>query len=129
MVHHSAVDVDSTSQSIAEYHVGVLGWPGIGYHFVVHWGGIVDWVNDLEAMSYHVAGRNAECIGICIPGNWMRVPPPEAAIVAARRTVDLVRMQLGRDVPVVGHRDITLPGHGSTCPGDTWQRWVPRVAA
>ncbi|MFH0900687.1 MAG: peptidoglycan recognition family protein [Pseudomonadota bacterium] len=127
MIHHSGVDVDSTSWSIAEYHVS-LGWPSGGYAFVCHWGGQVDWCNDLETMSYHVAGLNKTAIGICIPGNWQMAQPPEPAIIAARMTVAWIRAQLGREVPVVGHREIALPGRGTTCPGDTWPRWRSRVA-
>lgn len=126
-IHHSAVDIDSTSLSIAEYHIS-LGWPSCGYHMCVHWGGIVDWCNDLETVSYHVSGRNRECIGICIPGGWSRVQPPEQAVIAARNTVRWIRAQLGREVPVVGHREIALPGRGTSCPGDTWPLWKPRIA-
>ena len=30
VIHHSAVDIDSTAKSIHSYHHDVLGWPGIG---------------------------------------------------------------------------------------------------
>jgi N-acetylmuramoyl-L-alanine amidase len=132
VLHHSAVDSDSTALSIAEYHTHPHGvppqiWPGVGYHFVVHWGGQVDWCNDLETVSYHVAGRNRECVGICLPGDWSRVQPPEPAIIAARLVVAWIRAQLGGDVPVVGHREIAVSGQ-TACPGETWPQWRSRLA-
>lgn len=127
VLHHSGVDVDSVTQSIAQYHVDVQKWPGIGYHFLVHWGGQVDWCNDLETISYHVAGRNKSCIGICIPGDWGARLPPVAARTAAHDLVVWLRATLPSPIEVVGHSEVALPGRGTNCPGVTWPSWRAAV--
>ena len=55
VVHHvgGGVNRDYTALEIARYHVDANGWPGIGYHFLVHPAGQIDQVNQLETRSYH----------------------------------------------------------------------------
>lgn len=133
VLHHSGVNSDCSAEGIAGYHVLPHGpegesWPGIGYHFVAHWDGDVERCHDLEVASYNVAGRNRECVGICIPGNWSLRAPPEYALAAARGIVSWVRDQCGWEVPARGHRDLALLGYGTTCPGGLWRGWVPLMS-
>jgi hypothetical protein len=123
VIHHSAADVDSSAGSIASYHVGTLGWPGIGYHFLVHWDGRIEYTMDMSLISYHVASLNAESVGICLPGDWTTKTPPEATLNAAHDLVANIQYALGWFVPVVGHRDIAQ----TECPGNTWAQWKERV--
>ena len=123
MIHHSAVNIDSTAESIAAYHGEHNGWPGIGYSFVVRWDGSVEWCHDLDVMSYHVAGRNRECLGICLPGDWSVDHPPARVLIATLDLLHWLRPQLPAGVRIVGHRDIALPGYGTSCPGDSWSDW------
>ena len=126
VIHHSAVAVDSTAESIADYHVRSLGWPGIGYHFVVHWDGSADYCGDISLLRYNVAARNGEAVGICIPGDWTSKMPPDLALSATRRLVAWLRDQLPGSVEVVGHREIATASP-TACPGATWPSWRTRV--
>ncbi|MBI2906546.1 MAG: N-acetylmuramoyl-L-alanine amidase [Chloroflexi bacterium] len=124
VIHHSGVDRDSSAEAIAAYHVDSLGWPGIGYHFLVHPDGRIEYVGDIATLRYNVAGRNAEVIGICLPGDFTAHPPTEAALSSARALVRALRLELGRHLPVVGHREL----NPTACPGDTWEHWRAQVA-
>ena len=85
VVHHSGVAVDSAAEAVARYHTQVLGWPGIGYHFLVHQDGRCEYVGDVCTTRANVAGRNHEVAGVCLLGDFTRVPPGEPQLTAARR--------------------------------------------
>jgi N-acetylmuramoyl-L-alanine amidase len=124
VIHHSAVDADTDALAIARYHVINNGWPGIGYHFVIHWDGQVDYVGDLKTIRYNVASRNREVVGICLEGNFMTQRPKDAQLESARKLVEYLRT-IFPAAAVVGHRDIAVPGWETSCPGDTYKDWLP----
>lgn len=128
-VHHSGVDVDSSAESIARYHIDTQGWPGIGYHFLVHWDGTLEYVGDVHEMRYNVASRNREVIGICLPGDFTNRLPSWKQLEATRRLLAEIQFSLGRFVPIVGHREVALPGFATECPGKSWGLWKPLVIA
>ncbi|MCL5074211.1 MAG: peptidoglycan recognition protein family protein [Chloroflexi bacterium] len=123
VIHHSAVDHDNTALEIADYHTRVLGWPGIGYHFLVHQDGVQEYVGDVLTIRYNVARRNQNIIGICLPGNFMAKPPGRVQLEAARDLIANLQYALGWFVPVAGHRDTTAPGFETSCPGNTYPKW------
>ncbi|MBI2304696.1 MAG: N-acetylmuramoyl-L-alanine amidase [Chloroflexi bacterium] len=123
VVHHSGVPQDSTAAAVASYHRDVLGWPGIGYHFLVHQGGTVEYVGDVMQTRYNVAGRNWEVVGICLTGDFTREPPPLAQREAAAKLLANLQLALGWHIPIVGHKEVALPAFPTRCPGDTWERW------
>jgi len=127
VVHHSGVDVDSSAYAIAAYHVRSLGWPGIGYHFLVHWDGTTEYVGDIGQARYNVARRNQEVVGICLPGDFTHREPEAAQLEAARLLLANLQFALGWFVPIVGHKEVALPGYGTACPGDTWDNWKPAL--
>jgi hypothetical protein len=131
VVHHSGVAGDSAAEAIAGWHVEHYGWPGIGYHFLVHEDGGIDYVGDLATMRYNVAGRNREVVGICIPGDFTRRVPNELQIGGARNLARVLRPILDPDetgrVKLVGHRDVAMAGYGTSCPGETWRDWIGTI--
>jgi len=127
VVHHSGVAVDSEASAINDYHIDKNGWPGIGYHFLVHWDGRAEYVADIEEVRYNVWGRNREVIGLCLVGDWRWEMPPREALEATRELLASLLYELGREVPVVGHREVALPQAPTACPGDTWPQWKPLV--
>lgn len=117
VVHHEGVDVDSTPEQIDGYHRG-LGWPGIGYHLVVRQEGKVFYCGDLRTVRYHAGEHNPSTVGICLTGDFSKYYPLPSQLAGAKRAIAFVQAQLGRSVPVVGHRD--LPNMQTECPGATW---------
>lgn len=73
-IHHSATKTGS-AEAYARYHVKELGWPGIGYHFVIEKDGTIKWANNPEVQCYHVGSSNKMSIGICLTGDF-RVDGP-----------------------------------------------------
>ena len=128
VIHHGGVSGDYTSESVAKYHIDNNGWPSIGYHFVLHPDGNIDWVSDLDRASYNVYGRNDEVIGILYCGDFTKVAPIEIMLQRGHSLNAEIQYTFGWYVPVVGHRDIALPASPTSCPGDTWSQWKHRVA-
>ncbi|MDP2726562.1 MAG: peptidoglycan recognition family protein [Dehalococcoidia bacterium] len=132
VVHHSGVARDSTAVPIARYHAEVLGWPGIGYHFLVHQDGTIEYVGDILEVRYNVARRNQEVVGVCLPGDFTYAigGPEEAQLKAAHDLLANLQFALGWFVPILGHREIALPAFATACPGDTflrgprWKDWI-----
>lgn len=122
VIHHSAANVDSTALSIADYHVNKLGWPGIGYHYLVHWDGAIDYVGDIETIRANVAMRNHEVVGICLTGDFTsRIPTPDQIAATRQLLADLLKQLPGRQV--VGHKDVALANSPTACPGALWDTW------
>lgn len=127
VVHHTAVDGDLSALTIAAYHVRSLGWPGIGYHLLVHPNADVDYVGDIVTIRYNVAGRNHELIGVCLPGDFTHHAPGVGQLMAVRHLLANLQFALGWFIPIVGHRDIALSTSPTACPGDTWPVWKPKL--
>ena len=125
VVHHSAVAWDSTALAIHNYHRDVLGWPGIGYHFLVHQTGVIEYVGDVMQMRYNVANRNHEVVGVCLPGDFTNEPPSPPQLVSAHHILANLQWALGWFVSIVGHKEIALPDYATACPGNTWSQWAP----
>jgi hypothetical protein len=126
VVHHSAVDVDSTAAEVANYHIEHEGFPGIGYHFCVHWDGTIDYTQDITVMSYNVASLNDKVIGVLLPGNFMDHWPTSAALESARALFKWLKSVLPA-TEINGHYEIALPGYGTACPGATFQQWKTKL--
>ncbi len=127
VIHHSGVNADSSALQIAQYHTTPHGpnletWPGIGYSFVCRWNGSVEYASDILRCSYHVASRNTECLGVCLPGNWNDDVPGDAQLGGALELVRWLRGLLPW-ATVVGHSEVALPAFPTTCCGLTWPAW------
>lgn len=133
-IHHSVTREPQTVEDelallleIGRFHVDVREWPGYAYHLTVAPSGRVYYTGDLHTIRYVVGDGNAENIAICLLGNFTDHAPTDAAIEAARLTANEVRFELGRAVPILGHRE--TPGTEPTaCPGATYADWLPRIA-
>jgi len=130
VVHHTGVPHDTPAAGIARYHAEVLGWPGIGYHFVIHHGGRIEYVGDILQVRYNVSRRNHEVIGVSLTGDFTRHPPGDAQLQAAKDLLANLQLALGSFIPIAGHREIALPAFATSCPGDSFligPRWKERV--
>jgi len=106
------------SNTIARLHVENNGWPAIGYHFLVY-PHKVRYAGSLDTARPAVWGRDAETVIIALVGNFNDTAPAAATIHLTRRLTQVLGRYLARTVPVVGHREIALPGHASDGPGAT----------
>jgi hypothetical protein len=138
-IHHDAVfyDVAPTPEAnvraemerldaVHRYHLQ-QGWGGIGYHTYGFPSGRLYLVGDFNTQRANVAGRNHESIGHCVAGDFTTRTPPIASQLVAAMAALAAWAHLGRLVAVLGHRDVALASAPTSCPGDTWRQWVPRL--
>jgi hypothetical protein len=119
VIHHTETARSTTWQSVASFHVNSRGWPGIAYHIGIRqYNGVlrVSLLNPPETRSYHAHTEgNDHGLAVCIAGSFGSIEPLPSEIDAARRVVAVVRNFLGRNVDVVGHKDVI--GNDTSCPG------------
>jgi N-acetylmuramoyl-L-alanine amidase len=123
IVHHSGTRT-GTPEQFARYHVQHLGWPGIGYHFVIGKKGEVWKVNDLTVVSYHARGANEDSVGICLVGNFSVETPQAAQLGALRWLIGRLQVELRPAPYVMLHREIV--GSKTSCPGLRFTRALLR---
>ncbi|WP_227522072.1 peptidoglycan recognition protein family protein [Bacillus solitudinis] len=114
-IHHSAT-TSGSAEAFARYHVNELGWPGIGYHYVVDKEGKVSLCHDLEVVSYHVGNSNGFAVGICMVGNFQTESLGDAqrnaTILLTRRLMNELNITVDN---VWGHTE--FPGYSwKACP-------------
>ena len=130
VIHHSGAGTTPStwSRAIADYHVSDRGWGRIAYHFLVHGvgAGKVRYSASINEHGYGVHGHNADCIDICLVGDYDKTPPAEVMIELTRRLVLVLRRFLGRDVPVVRHCDLQAD---TSCPGSVSGTWFAQVVS
>lgn len=128
-VHHSGagtnkhVSEERVSQQLNAVLAGHvrLRYGDLGYHFVVDYTGRI-WEG--RALSYegaHVAGANAENVGIMVLGNFEDQRPSRAQLAGLGELVQRIRRHY--EVPVdeiYGHRDLGA----SACPGGSLYPYV-----
>ena len=125
-VHHSAVDVDSTAIEVANYHIKHEGFPGIGYHFLIHWDGTIDYVGDILTMRYNVAGLNDKVVGVCLLGDFTGHWPTAAQLESARELLAWLKAILPA-TEIRSHYEIALPGYGTACSGLSYREWKGKL--
>ncbi len=111
-IHHSGT-AGGSAAAFARYHVETLGWPGIGYHFVIERSGEIIQCHDETIRSYHVAGHNTGNIGICLTGNGAFTAQQKEQLKKLVRFLQQKWSIAGTDVR--GHRE--LPRQHTQCPG------------
>lgn len=138
-VHHSVTDDDiradndaAAIEAIERYHTEMMGWPGVGYQFMIGDDGTIFYVGDVGQARAHVWGRNDELVGFVLLGTYMHwakvIEPPQAQIEGVARLTLALRRHYGRELPWKGHKDWAKPESPTACPGDTWPTWRGQIA-
>lgn len=101
------------------------GWSGIGYHYVICLDGSIEPGRELEEAGAHVAGHNANSIGICLIGGVDASGKPANTFNARQfDALELVLRGLKARWPlakILGHRD--FPGVAKACPSFDVREW------
>lgn len=100
-----------------------IKFPGLAYTYIVDSAGAPYKAWDLDVRVWHSAapGKNSGSIGICYTGN---VEPNAAQIRGLRACIFDASRELGRSLPVTGHKD----DYATECPGPAWPAWKNAVA-
>ena len=116
-VHHSLTDDlpgGKDVEAFARYHVNDLGWPGIGYHYIVDGDGTVYKCHSADVKTYHVGKHNRASLGICLVGDFRDYEPSEVQYKAA---VELIN----QCVEAYGVTNKNILGH-SEFSGYEWKK-------
>jgi len=139
VVHHAADDYPPGQALAAIYRYHSQKWPdyhAIAYHEVIQ----IEADGSLRAYQTNppsiigagVYGQNDHTYHICAATDFGSTIPLQLwqDAIAIRVAAAATRYPTAQ---IVGHQDITLPGHATSCPGAAWPRWkaalIARVAA
>ena len=132
IVHHSAGSTPSTQQQalaqidvIYNHHLKI-GFPSVGYHFIVDPLGNIYWINSLNRTTYHTAWFNYMSIGVCVLGTYERIAPSDAAITSLNTLYKALNAHLGRKLNLYGHAERN-PASTEYCPSKVWHQWKKLV--
>jgi N-acetylmuramoyl-L-alanine amidase len=104
------------------------GWRDVGYHFVIRRGGRIETGRPLAQAGAHVAGYNANSIGLCLAGGRAQISPPKyAANFTDEQWASLKTLvaDLKKQFPkakIMGHRD--FPKVAKDCPCFDARAWA-----
>lgn len=106
------------------------GWRDVGYHYVIRRDGMVERGRPDTVMGAHVAGHNANSLGICLVGGVKPDMTAETNFTAdqytALETLLDILTGLHPHARVCGHRDLSPDrnGNGKVEPGE-WIKACP----
>lgn len=134
VIHHAA-DTYSPSMACASIFRAHCTRPDfgnyhrIGYHEVIQLERdaslAAHLVNPPNMQGAGVAKMNHLCYHICAATNFIGMPEDLWIEALAQRAAAALRTYPGAQI--VGHKDIALAGHGTTCPGPLWSVWKLRL--
>lgn len=127
VVHHTGAPIEVGPRQIAQEHVHALGWPGIGYHYVIGADGTAWRTQDLTAVSHHARQFNPVAVGIALAGDLAHGAPPDVQLEGAARLIADLANRLGLPPEAIrGHGEMVA----TPCPGDAFlSDWKPRLLA
>lgn len=106
---------------IDQYHVSInLG--GFAYHACAFPSGRAYQTGNFNGVRAHVWGRNHELLGWVLIGDYSDQLPSAGGLAAMAKCEWAFDAYLSRDVPLRGHTDWALEGHGTACPGRIRER-------
>lgn len=126
-IHHTQGSDDQTPYDLANFHINVNRWGGIGYHFLVDKEGLVFYVGDIGTARANVLNLNEQVIGIGLIGNFTfgRVPTPAQLEGTHKLCEFFINSNLLPNITswdkVRGHKE--LPNQNSDCPGENFANW------
>ncbi len=129
--HHTAgARRDYTARELAQIQLGLVAdsetgqhFIGVAYHFMIHWDKTIDYMQDINRVTWHGGPANADSISIVFAGNWENEIPPDDILDTARDLVANLQMAMGQWYIVDGHQDHMK----TTCPSRLWPQWRERV--
>lgn len=117
VIHHTAAAPSVGVEVIARKHVEELGWPGIGYHFVIDADGQIYQTNNLTTVSFHARHANPTTLGIAFCGDFDEAVPTEAQLGSGGQLCAYLLRELSLPLENVrGHKAFVA----TECPGRNW---------
>jgi N-acetylmuramoyl-L-alanine amidase len=120
IIHHTAGNPQDTVEQIRKYHKEQRGWSDIGYHYCIRQTPgepvTVELGRPKEQIGAHSQGENHDSIAVCVFGNWVSTPLPQAqkSVLLGVLVALCKQYKLGVS-QVFGHKE--CPGEATACPG------------
>lgn len=112
IIHHAVSNGDVSSATIHQWHLE-RGWSGIGYHYVIRYGGNVERGRPENTVGAHAGpDANSDSIGICLAGNLSVHEPTKAQMETLVWLIKGILKRLGK-LKIIGHKDVM----NTECPG------------
>lgn len=147
IVHHTAEhsqesrDPVTLIRAIYYYHTITRGWGDIGYNYLIDKNGNIyeGRAGGPKSVGAHTAYHNAGSLGISLMGNFNNTAPTKAqqksleiliAEHATRYGIDITGREAWLHATshnISGHRDVTVAGHGTACPGRFLHNLLPEI--
>lgn len=130
IIHHSASPRLNTNVSkIKQWHKA-KGWDHIGYHRIIGMDGSVAHTLSFDKEGYHVYGKNADSIGICVVGNFENEEPTRKQIEKLIQELVIICKKFGlTSANIYGHYEYALPDQSTACPGKNLIKEMPAIKA
>jgi N-acetylmuramoyl-L-alanine amidase len=123
VVHNSGTPTGNAKE-FHRYHVEVMKWAGIAYHFVILPTGVIERGRPQEMVGGHCLHNNLDTIGICVVGNFDYQTPSPAQVDALTRLLGWLCWQYHMPVEhILGHRDL----NSTSCPGKSLYAILPAL--
>ena len=96
---------------VRHWHVEGRGWSDIGYHFLVHIDGTVEYGRPLKRIGAHTSGENKNSIGIAYVGGMTKDMSKAKDTRTQEQKDALVKLikeliyTYNKDMQIFGHRD------------------------
>lgn len=119
---HTVPDLESSSPFLV-VNGRALGLLNVGYHYVIERDGFTTEYRRHDAIGSHTRGCNHNSIGVCLMGGCRAtedggVEPEDNftadQMVSLKALVLAIRQRYGKNLPLVGHKEVSR-GH-SECP-------------
>lgn len=122
VIWHHSLSADASVEIVRSWHEA-RGFEDIGYHFLIHSDGTTDAGRDLRFVGAHAIRRNGASIGVCLMGDFGKLPPTSKQIGAAQRLYHELCRHYGYALGIEFHRVWPNP-----CPGPLLDRKAFRAA-
>lgn len=120
---HQTGTTTGTLESVRNYHVNVLGWKDIGYHFLIERDATVRKGRSQVSVGAHCQGDNLDSLGVCCVGAGDAFPIGRGYMTPEmfNSLLKLLRELLAAYptiTAIYGHRERPSgTRQGKTCPG------------
>lgn len=126
---HQSMTFSGSPEAFARYHVNHLGWPGIGYSFVIEEDkDEIVWCWDLDVRTAHVGNSNTYAIGTCLIGDFRTQEPKEHQLENAAKLSMVLIDYIPTIKAIKSHQE--FPGYEwKNCPGFDVMKITNRMEA
>ncbi|MFH1618263.1 MAG: peptidoglycan recognition family protein [Candidatus Margulisiibacteriota bacterium] len=122
VVHHTADNINDIHRlneiEINGTRIYKYGCPTIPYHYWINEDAQIHKCNNLSDITWHAKNANPVSVGIALVGNYEKQKPSAAALKSLEFLLNELLGNLKLPVTkVFGHRELTMYGNSTACPG------------